>query len=222
MSKGWKGVIDRAADPAGLGDQLANNSELAVRPYAFMCPKDNCYYAVSAQSKEEAEKIREEHECPYIGGITHIGSSVTATLLEQAWEKADLVYDRLCSAETEEQSKPLAAQLNGMCQVIALFMPPLMRTPAEVGTEIRKRKNMRDAGEHYETPGLGSRRYESATAGKPRQMPAAERATKVLSEQERKAIKFAMDSKMFKAEQLAATYDVTVEVINAVAAEDNS
>jgi hypothetical protein len=217
MAKGWLGVVDRGTET------LINDTERVRRPFAFMCPKPNCYCAKAAKSREHAEKIEREHKCPYIGGITHIGSSVTRTILETAWEDADALYAQMTDDEkiTEEQRKLLGAQLNGMCRVIAKFMPPIFRTAKEIGDEIRKRYNMRSAGEEYETPGLNSRRHEFTNAqrvleGKPPVMPPGERAKKVLSTKEREAIAFAKASGMFTNAQLAETYEVTEAVIAAL------
>lgn len=206
------GVIDREVSPATLGDQLINARELSARPFAFMCPVETCYYAVSAESQEAAVKIRDEHECPYIGGITHMGSTVTLTLLETAWVKADLIYEKYCDESApEERRKNLASQLTGMCKVIAIFMPPLMHTYTEVADEIRKRKNMRDADETYETPGLGSRRYETAGTNTPRKIPEV-----TLAENVQAGIKMAYEAKLFSVAELATQFKVTETTIRTV------
>jgi hypothetical protein len=222
MAKGWPGVVDRSAGES-LGDKLANPTEKKRRPFAFLCPRPNCYLAVAAKSREHAEEIERTHTCPHVGGITHIGSTVTLTLLESCWEDADSIYEKLVEDETlnDQQREALKNQLNGMCRMIARFMPPIMHTAREVGDEIRKRKNMRDAHETYETPGLGNRRYESVNAQRAKEGRApvttpAVRAAKVLTEQERKAIKFAAASGMFTVADLAKTYDVTEAVIREV------
>jgi hypothetical protein len=192
-----------------------HSADEAAHPYIFTCSKPNCWYSVSATT-EAAAIERGKHKCPRVAGITHFGASVTLTLLEEAWIAADRVYERVSTEDLDDKKMLLLrGELNGYCKFLAMFSKPYFGTAKEVGDEIRKRHNMRTAGEDYETPGLGSRRYELADARKGVAMPAAERATKVLTPEEVQTIK-AASAGGFSPEQIAQVYEVTLDVVKSV------
>lgn len=152
MAKGWNGIEHRI-------DLDLKDAQL--RPWVFRCPKENCYYAVSADTEEAAAEKRDAHKCPYQGGITHIGGSITVTLVEDMWEKADRAFaDFLEEGMSPDLAKQRGGIVRGMCEMIAIWMPPHFTTGNEVGKELQKRRAMFEAGEQYETAGLHGRRFE--------------------------------------------------------------
>lgn len=151
--KGWEGVTERPelAQANPLPDVIAH-------PWIFRCPKANCYYAVSSATRESAEKQEREHKCPYQGGITKIAGSITMTLVEDMWAKADKAYAAIADdgIGSEEVLKRKGVA-RGMAEMIAIFSAPHFRTGDEVVRELMKRAA---GGSEYQTPGLGSRRFE--------------------------------------------------------------
>ena len=201
--EGWPGLYLREG-PEGL-DKRTNL-------WIFKCAQPYCYYAVSCQDEATGISRRDTHKCPQTGAI-HFGASVTRTLIEQCWDMADDAYAKLQVCEDPIKLEQLRGELKGISKTIAIFMPPFFRTMQEVAEEIRKRFTMKDAGQSYETRGLGHRQFEFEKVKPP---TVASRAQKVLSEQEIKAIRFASESGMFTPENLAETYSVTVAVITEV------
>lgn len=204
---------------------------------------------VAATSQEHAEQIRDTHKCPYAGGETRWSWDVTKTLVEQIWDKLDAEMVKIKSAPTSsaEQVDVLQAtqRARAFAEVLAIFMVPHFRTADDIAREAAKRYKAKQAGEDYETPGLGSRRYETAAnvprsaapgwhpapdggyTSDPAQAGYARRggrtatrtATKPevkLGEKEQTAIKFAHESGMFKVADLAKTYGVSEAVINQI------
>lgn len=212
MTKGWRGVEER--------NLVSTDGQ--KHPWVFRCPKPNCYYAVSAQSEEEARTQEREHQCPYQGGVTHFGWGVTVTLVEDMWHKADAAYLRITeeNLSAEELAKRKGV-VRGMCDMIAIFMVPHFKTADEVGRELLKRAAAHQAGEEYETPGLGGRRYEPPPGENKylqnRSTPAVKESTppskSKLSEADTESIKFAFESGMFTKEQISKTYGVSVATV---------
>lgn len=150
--KGWKGVQHRP--DLATPDQQAH-------PWLFQCPQPNCYYAVSGRTEESVREQEAKHKCPYQGGLTKIAGSITVTLVEDMWAKADLAYAAMSEdGITSDEAKRRQGVVRGMCEMIAIFMPPHFRTGNEVGKELLKRAANAAAGERYTSPGIGSRRYE--------------------------------------------------------------
>lgn len=213
MAKGWRGVEERnLISPDGI-----------KHPWLFRCPKPNCYYAVSAASQEEAVRHESDHKCPYQGGVTHVGWGVTVTLVEDMWHKADAAYLRITEEDISEvELAQRKGTVRGMCEMIAIFMVPHFKTGNEVGRELMKRAAAHQAGEDYETPGLGGRRYEPPPGEskylQDRKTPAVtevappKQKTK-LTPDEIASIKFALDSGMFTKEQIAKTYNISVAAV---------
>lgn len=199
------GIIVR--DPNEIGYE-------ARRPYIFSCPKKGCYWHVAAASEHHAMKERDTHPCPWPGGETKVSWSVAKTLVEQMWEMLDVEFSVLAAEDFKNEVRKARARAIAEC--IALFMKPHFVTADDV---IREAKKRHENGEEYETPGLGSRRYETEppyTTGavKPRRSapkPPAPKPAKQLDEQTAKAIRFALESKMFTPEELAKTYSISVE-----------
>jgi hypothetical protein len=84
------------------------------------------------------------------------------TLVEQMWIEIDALYNKLNNDNVmnSDQVLQLKGHMRGLCWAIRLFMNPYFRTTDEVVREVHKRHVMREAGEAYETPGLGTRSGE--------------------------------------------------------------
>lgn len=201
----WKGVHYRENDE-GLGKPGG--------VWLVMCPEPHCHYSVSAPDEDTANARLADHNCPH-EGITHYGADVTVTLILECWKYADQLYVMLDGEMHPDQRQQVRGELKGICKAISIFMPQYFPTVRAVADEVRKRANMREAEETYETPGTMTRIFEAPKPAEPK-VSVLERAKRVLDEDTRKAIKFAFDSGMFSKESLAETYDVTVAVIEEV------
>lgn len=216
MTKGWRGVELREV----------TSKDIELHPWIFRCPKTNCYKAVACDTEEQALAVEADHDCPNQGGITKIKGSVTLTLVEDMWAKADKVYATIHNPElSQHEVEKVRERIRGICEMIAIFMPPHFTDVAGIGKELMKRKAHADAGEPYETPGLLGRRYEmppplrESTTNPPR-FPTVRSSTKatkpanpVLTQQEKEAIKFAIEIGGFTKEQVAKTYKTSVEEV---------
>lgn len=158
MATGWPGV----SQSRSLGI-----AERQKYPWSARCPEPHCFFCVSAKTEQEAQKLLDDHRCPYTGGVTKIGWSVTKTLLEQVWDMADECYVKLKDLEKDwiddqispRRSGAVKGELNGYCKMLAIFMVPHFSTPKEVGLELERRfENKEDPD--YETAGLGTLRFQ--------------------------------------------------------------
>ncbi|HEY6021860.1 MAG TPA: hypothetical protein VIY48_18950 [Candidatus Paceibacterota bacterium] len=124
------------------------------------CSEPHCFRYLTFNSEAEAVQDKNTHPCPWWGGDTKVSWSVTKTLVEQLWAMMDNVMDEITKGGPSlEYNK---ARARGLADATALFMAPFFKTGDEIVQEVVKRKKARDAGEEYETPGIGARRYESA------------------------------------------------------------
>lgn len=218
-----------------------NLPDITKHPFAVTCAVTGCYYSVAAKSNEEGVALLRVHACPYIGGPTTLGWTVTLTTLEKCWIKLDAVmvelmeghYPPIPTDESEDadfRENPERTRLKGVCrgmaEVLAEFMGPHFRTADEIAGEAKRRYDAKKAGEDYETAGLGQLRYQpppgdnkyapKAPATQSRN-PAPSPVHK-FTEDEVGSIKFAHESGMFTIDQLAKTYKVKVDVIQKVLA----
>lgn len=142
---------------------------------------------------------------------------MTMTLIESVWQLADKEMDKLLDGNLEgDKLQQQRGLLKGISTVLAVFGPPFYRTTNEVADELRKRRNMRLAGEPYESPGLGTRRYTLPASVDNKAKPTvAERVDKVLSEKDKQTIRFAYQSmpEQFTHAFLAKKYAVSLAVI---------
>lgn len=142
--------------------------------YLVTCTLRLCYLHVCRPNSELATEHERNHKCPEPGGSTHYSWEITMTLVEKMWELLDSEYElleeaRILSNGNGEGYAAIKGRLRGMAIMTALFMSPHFGDANEIAREIMNRKRMRDACEPYETPGIGSRRYEM-----PRYEPSAE------------------------------------------------
>lgn len=205
--------------------------DITKYPFVVTCEKKNCYYSVATKTYEEGVSKYQTHTCPYIGGITHFGWTVTLTTLEKCWIKLDSTMTELMEGKYEndpDEKIRLKGVCRGMAEVLAEFMGPHFRTPDEIAGEAKRRYDAKKAGEDYETPGLGQLRYQAPSGdnkyavtaksnGGIQRNPAPSPVHK-FTEDEVGSIKFAHESGMFTVDQLAKTYKVKADVINKVLA----
>lgn len=131
--------------------------------------------------------------------------------------------------EVEHPEKTrLKGVCRGMAELLAIFMEPNFTTADQISAEAKRRYDARKAGDTaYVTPGLAPHTFgkpmdpaqKAANAKRP--VPVQERnpapsPVHKFTEDEVGSIKFAHESGMFTAEQLAKTYKVKVDVINKV------
>ena len=220
--------------PVELRDNPSSLVDITRYPYKVHCIERNCNYSVAAKSYEAGVAKYTSHTCPYIGGPTSIGWSVTLTTLEKCWIKLDAVMVELMEGnyppmgqDASSPENPERVRLKGVCrgmaELLAEFMGPHFRTTDEIAGEAKRRYDAKKAGEPYETVGLGHLRLqgppgENKYAPKPVTAPRAAPFTKAatFTDEECESIKFAAESGMFTNEQLAKTYKVKVEIIEAV------
>lgn len=81
--------------------------------------------------------------------------SVTRTLVQQMW---DLLDEEMNGAMQDIPGTKIRARAIAEC--VAIFMVPFFTTADEVAKEALKRYKAKQAGEEYETPGIGARKYE--------------------------------------------------------------
>lgn len=215
MAEGWPGVVLRTD----------TGSEAKKYPWRFGCTQPNCYYNVCAKTEEEARNVEATHKCPSYANVKY-SAEITMTLVGQMWEMADKAYEDFINADLSvvdgDKYNQMKGRLRGHCDMLAIFMQPHFRTSDEIGREVVKRSRAKLGGDtEYETAGLGGRRFEMPGTDKPRaggNVPAAKitKVEPVLSEENKKAILFALDSGMFTPEQVAKTYKVSVETINSL------
>jgi len=83
------------------------------------------------------------------------------TLLQQTWDKLDFLMDELKDIDRGDyNTDAIKGEMRGVAFVLSLFMQPHFTTVQDIAREAKKRYEMRQAGEEYESPGLGSRTYE--------------------------------------------------------------
>ena len=124
------------------------------------CNGAMCMRNMTHKTLEDAVLDWNNHTCPW-GSGTKVAWSVTKTLVEQVWDKADHAVDEL-SRPNNPSAEYYKAQARAYAECLAIFMTPFLDSPDAVVRELMRRKEARDAGEEYETKGLGHRRYESA------------------------------------------------------------
>lgn len=204
MAEGWTGI--------GYAEQAGR--------YLFACSEPHCFRRLTFTSHEEALAEKENHKCPYWGGETKVAWSVTKTLVQQLWDKLDLSMDVIRDdTQADEVKHDEKVRARAIAECIAIFMPPFFTTANDVASEALRRHKAKQAGEEYETPGLGARRYEAAVRNdKPRRVSVPQNQPTLggLDDKSKTAIKFALESGFFTPEQLSKTYKVSVEVIHQI------
>lgn len=224
----WTGVSKRTT--LETADQKA-------RPWVCRCPAPMCFYNTSHKAEKDAQTALDTHPCPWFaGGTTTLSWGVMAEsfvapiwkLLDECMDEIMLASSQVVSAdplEREAGSRALATlkpTARAYANTLAILMPPFFRHPDEIALEAKVRYDKRTAGEEYETSGMGNRRYEKAGSTRVMDPPTPSaprtyvpRGGKVLSDDEKTGIKMALAMGGFPVEQLAKTYGVTAQQIEA-------
>lgn len=152
------------------------------------------------------------------------------TLLQRMWDELDATMNSLKNdAPGSPELNELKVRARAQAEFIAMFMVPHFRTANEVAKEAMRRYQARQGGDkEYETPGLGTRRFEpppgvNKYAPTPKNTPkkAAVAAPKVkntkpLPDKAKPGVALALKSGKFTKQQLATMYGVSIETIEAV------
>lgn len=209
-----QGVFEREA--------FWNSKDEGQHPWVFVCPKPPCNFAVGAKDEESAKAKAARHaesDCPRIGP-RHFGASITVNLIETAWEMADAEYGKLIAdGDGELTGDKLQQQrgiLAGMARILVVFMRPLLSNQQEIADELRRRRNARDNGTAYTTPGLGTRIFVPPVPVETDEDKLQRRINNVLDEANQTAVAMALRQGIFAPAQLAKMYNCTEEVIRAV------
>lgn len=195
----------------------------SMSKFLTTCLQPNCQFQVTDRTEASGLRGIEIHSCPYyVGKVKVSWVSHGPTLLQQLWDEADSKYAEFRPLKAGEghasEVAILQGQLRGLAFALSLFMQPHLTSVADVSREVAKRYQMKQAGEEYETPGLGSRIYEPP----PGDHKYATRTSAPLvdisgiDEQTRSNIK--NFHKHFGTAKLADTYDLTHEQVLAVMA----
>lgn len=121
----------------------------------FKCPVRHCHFTIALLTPNDNLK----HKCPF-RGTTTLGWGAQVSILEKIWLHADEKFAELMN---NKDSEILKGYLRGISYTLAAFMPPHFTTPDEVARELKRRYAAIEAGETYETPGIGSLRMAPPT-----------------------------------------------------------
>lgn len=140
-------------------------------------------------------------------------------LLLGVWERLD--YYTALVMEAEPADVDLAkdrakAGARAIAEVLAPMMVPFFTDADSIVREAVERYKHRLDTE-YETPGLGQKSLAPHDKMPMQTAPVKTAPAVNLTEKEQAAIKMALESKMFTAEQLAKSYNVPVAAIKALA-----
>lgn len=191
--------------------------------FVYRCPEQDCYLALEV--KEIG--LIPPHTCPQINGKTRITFPVDGpTLVEQMWQELDSVTKNLMEKTGDEHSVGYA---KGLAWTVSLFMTQLYPTPKDVSREAVVRYKARQAGESYQSAGLGHRRHEwkiyaesshakhEASKSEKQTVPKKQNGFKQLTDTETAGIKAAVE--MFTPDQLANVYKIPIEQVKQILAQ---
>lgn len=98
------------------------------------------------------------------GGEKKVTNQVTAgpTLLQRTWDMLDEVMVAIMEPPGDPEKHDAQIRARAIADVLAMFMVPHFKTRDEISAEAVRRYQAKQNGDtEYETPGLGSRRYEA-------------------------------------------------------------
>lgn len=144
-------------------------------PWKFHCPQPLCFFCVVAATEKKLDKRIEHHvenTCPWFGGGTTTFSwgVMSDKYLQPIWAKLDAevnIIKRTVEFDpsvTDDDIRQLMQdarlRARGLAEALALLMPPFFSTGDEIVREAIVRWEKRQAGEKYETPGLGMYKFQ--------------------------------------------------------------
>lgn len=166
-----------------------------------------------------------QHECK---GDDMTQSFAGPSLLEQLVVELDEgLYKLLNDEMSQEEALKLKSYLRGIAYTVSKFMQGYYKTADDVVTEVAKRYEMRVVrGEQsYESPGLGTRRYENVRASKYamakdlNEVPlhsAEEKVKHNLTDQQVIAVRNARSSGKMGDDEICSIFKITPTVLRAV------
>lgn len=208
-----------------------------VNRWRLACPAPLCFLQGAYPDEGMAQKMQETHTCPwYGGGKTTLSWGIMSDMfLAPIWADLDGLMDVIKSEDySDEERQRCKSAARGMAQALAHLMPPFFHTWEEVATEAQVRWQKRQAGEDYETPGIGRLRFKTppgaelltpsgiphdvvvGTKSEPEHHPATMRKNFGLSEDKAAAIVSAVKAG-FPARMLATAHGVSEQVIQSIA-----
>lgn len=151
------------------------------------------------------------------------------TLVQRMWDMLDETMSSLMNPPGDPEKRDLKIRARAQAEFIAMFMKPHFTTADMIAVEARRRYNARQEGTpeydpEYETPGLGTRRYEPPP-GTPRFSRDAKpestkktaapkaKASKPLPPEAIPGAKMAIESGKFTVAQIAQMYSVSEEAV---------
>lgn len=133
-------------------------------PWRFHCPQPLCFYVVHAPSEATAIKRINEHPCPWYGGGTTTFSwgVMSDDYLTPIWGQLDDQVDIIKGTIEVHHDVFVAARhkARAVADVLAVLMPPFFTDGDEIVREALVRWEKRQAGQEYETPGLGRFKFK--------------------------------------------------------------
>jgi len=155
----WPGVYK-------VPQSYTSSPDMKKHPWRFNCPAPLCFYHGGYADEAMARKVQETHPCPWFGGGTTTLSwgIMSDMFLAPIWKKLDDAVDELMRIKSRTHDyDPDMRQQEGLCrglaESLAVLMPPFFSTGDEIAQEAMVRYEKRQAGEDYETPGIGRLRY---------------------------------------------------------------
>lgn len=219
-------------------------------PWEFRCPAPFCFYVIVAQTESKLDERIEAHKCPWFGGGTTtfswglMSDSYIGPIWKMLDDQVDIVKGGGNPDRTDDQIRSDMQQARytarGLSEALAVLMVPFFTTANEIVKESIVRWEKRQAGEDYETPGLGRLKWkrpnEEFDPSKPSWLTKqhqdafikgqaakeeVEEAPRPVSRHSLPAETVALikNSKNFPASMLAAAYNITPAAIESIWAE---
>lgn len=202
-------------------------------PWKFNCPEPLCFYAIVAADEVTLDKRIEQHTCPWYGGGTTTFSwgVMSDFYLGPIWKLLDDQVDIIkgtVPSEYFEQFTAAKFKARGIAEVLAVLMPPFFATADEIVREAIVRWEKRQAGEKYDTPGLGTRKFHRPPGAEGVDNPSWITKPEYTADQPRPkkpAPKYNLDPtqiaeikarKGFPAEILSSVYGVPVDIVKSI------
>lgn len=210
-------------------------------PWQFRCPAPFCFYVIMAPDEATLDERIEKHKCPWFGGgtTTYSWGVMSDSYIGPIWEMLDREVDIIKGGgdptRTDDQIRQdmqmSRYKARGLAEALGVLMAPFFTTANEIVKEAIVRWEKRQAGENYETPGLGRLKWKRVDLdhdpSSPSWLtqehdpafvktPAAQVAAKPSHSLSPETVALIKASSNFPAEILATAYGVTVEVIKSI------
>lgn len=191
----------------------------SLYPWVFTCSRPHCTLRVAV-----SEPVEPKHNCPYSGGTSTYGWSITVTLVEKMWKSLDSIMDEIALLETNQDDVDdlifeanIKGRARGMADMIAIFMHPYFENTNEIAREAQRRLRARQANDAtYETRGMNTLRYTSppTDVDKYKREPKKEEKLPVSEEE---AVKIRKAYGTFPTDMLAKAYNITEAQVKMIA-----